>query len=176
MRAFFQSSLMVIAILALAGCSTVTDLVTSNIPDQHKGRASILVRLREQQAYLYKGKYEIATSRISTGREGYNTPCGRYRVIRKDLDHRSSIYGYYADDLGRAVKENVDMRKDRKPPYSHFVGASMPYFLEFSPGYGLHAGYLPGFPASHGCVRMPYWKARQFYNTAKLGTLVVIKP
>ncbi|MFL5738728.1 MAG: DUF4286 family protein, partial [Flavisolibacter sp.] len=38
------------------------------------------------------------------------------------------------------------------------VGAPMPYFLEFSPGYGLHQGYLPGVPASHGCIRMPYWK------------------
>lgn len=51
----------------------------------------------------------------------------------------------------------------------------MPYFVEFTPSYGLHAGYLPGYPASHGCVRMPFWKARQFYNAAKLGTPVVIK-
>jgi hypothetical protein len=50
----------------------------------------------------------------------------------------------------------------------------MPYFLEFSPGYGLHLGYLPGVPTSHGCIRMPYWKARQFYDAAHLGTLVVI--
>ena len=52
----------------------------------------------------------------------------------------------------------------------------MPYFLEFSPGYGLHQGYLPGEPASHGCIRMPYWKARQFYNAARIGTPVVVKP
>jgi lipoprotein-anchoring transpeptidase ErfK/SrfK len=52
----------------------------------------------------------------------------------------------------------------------------MPYFLEFSPGYGLHQGYLPGVPASHGCIRMPYWKARQFYKAANIGTPVVVKP
>ena len=50
----------------------------------------------------------------------------------------------------------------------------MPYFLEFSPGYGLDQGYLPGVPASHGCIRMPYWKVRQFYNAVHLGTLVLI--
>jgi hypothetical protein len=175
MRQFVFLSLLVPSLFCLNGCSTVSDLVTANIPNMHKGRASILVELQEQQAYLYKGGAEVASSRISTGREGYNTPLGRFRVIRKDQDHRSSIYGYYADDSGRAVKDNIDIRKDKKPPGTYFVGASMPYFLEFAPGYGLHAGYLPGFPASHGCVRMPYWKAREFYDTAELGTLVVIK-
>jgi len=175
MRSFFIVSLILPAIFCLSGCDTLTDLVTSNIPDNHTGRASILIELHEQQAYLYKGRYEVASSRISTGREGYDTPLGRFRVIRKDQDHRSSVYGYYADESDQPVKENIDIRKDKAPPDTHFVGASMPYFLEFYPGYGLHAGYLPGFPASHGCVRMPYWKARQFYSTATLGTLVVVK-
>jgi len=175
MRFFFTLGFMVSAAFFLSGCDTVTDLVTSNIPDYHTGKPSILIELREQQAYLYKGMSEVASSRISTGREGYNTPLGRFRVIRKDEDHRSSVYGYYADEDDNPVEDNIDIRKDKKPPGCHFVGASMPYFLEFAPGYGLHAGYLPGFPASHGCVRMPYWKARQFFNTADVGTLVVIK-
>ena len=117
-----------------------------------------------------------ASSRISSGREGYRTPVGRFQVIRKDEDHRSSVYGDYVDNSGHVVKANVDSRRDSNPPHSHFVGAPMPYFIEFSPGYGLHQGYLPGEPASHGCIRMPYWKARQFYNAAHLGTVLVIKP
>jgi lipoprotein-anchoring transpeptidase ErfK/SrfK len=52
----------------------------------------------------------------------------------------------------------------------------MPFFVEFSPGYGLHQGYLPGVPASHGCIRMPYWKARQFYDAARIGTTVTVRP
>jgi lipoprotein-anchoring transpeptidase ErfK/SrfK len=175
-RSFFFSGLFVLVAFCLGGCSTVTDLVTSSIPDRHSGKVSILVELAGQQARLYKGRYEVAASRISTGREGYHTPVGRFRVVRKDEDHRSSVYGYYADEDDRPVEDNIDVRKDRRPPGSHFVGASMPYFLEFAPGYGLHAGYLPGFPASHGCVRMPYWKARQFYDAASVGTLVVIRP
>jgi lipoprotein-anchoring transpeptidase ErfK/SrfK len=55
------------------------------------------------------------------------------------------------------------------------VGTSMPYYLEFSPGYGLHQGDLPGVPASHGCIRMPYWKARQFYYATRIGTPVVVR-
>jgi lipoprotein-anchoring transpeptidase ErfK/SrfK len=74
------------------------------------------------------------------------------------------------------MKANVDSRRDSRPLHSHFVGTPMPYFLEFSPGYGLHQGYLPGVPASHGCIRMPYWKARQFYDAAHIGTPVVVKP
>jgi lipoprotein-anchoring transpeptidase ErfK/SrfK len=164
---------------ALSSCGTyhtVTDLVTSHVPERHTGRPSIVVDLGEQQAYLYRGKNRTAASRISSGREGHRTPVGRFQVIRKDVDHRSSLYGNYVDDSGRVVKANVDSRKDSKPPHSHFVGASMPFFVEFSPGYGLHQGYLPGVAASHGCIRMPYWKARQFYEAAHIGTPVVVRP
>jgi lipoprotein-anchoring transpeptidase ErfK/SrfK len=161
---------------ALSGCDTVSDLVTSNLPETHSGRPSIVVSLREQEAYLYRGKNRTASSRISSGQEGYRTPIGRFQVIRKDEDHRSNVYGDYVDASRKVVKANVDSRRDRKPPHSHFVGAPMPYFLEFSPGYGLHQGYLPGEPASHGCIRMPYWKARQYYQAARIGTLVVVKP
>jgi len=164
---------------ALSSCGTyhtVTDLVTSHVPDRHSGRASIVVDLGEQQAYLFRGKYRTAASRISSGREGHRTPLGRFQVIRKDMDHRSSLYGSYVDDSGRVVKANVDSRKDSKPAHSHFLGASMPFFVEFSPGYGLHQGYLPGVPASHGCIRMPYWKARQFYEAAHVGTAVTVRP
>src|SRR5437762_14274538 len=129
---------------SLSGCGTVTDLVTSNLPERYSGRPSIVVNLREQEAYLYRGKNRSVSSRISSGREGYRTPIGRFRVIRKDEDHRSSLYGDYVDVSGRIVKANVDSRRDSRPPHSHFVGTPMPYFLEFSPGYGLHQGYLPG--------------------------------
>jgi lipoprotein-anchoring transpeptidase ErfK/SrfK len=74
------------------------------------------------------------------------------------------------------VRANVDVRKDHKPRGAHFVGAPMPFYVEFSPSYGLHAGYLPGVPASHGCIRMPYSKARQFYNATHVGTRVIVKP
>ncbi len=158
----------------VTGCGTVTDFVTSNIPDGEIGRSSIVVRLGEQRAYLYKGGKEVAVSRVSSGRDGYRTPLGKFKVIRKDRDHRSSLYGDYVDEYGWVVKANVDSRKHRRPPGSRFEGAPMPYYIEFSPSYGFHGGNLPGYPASHGCVRMPFWKARQFYHAVKIGTPVVI--
>jgi lipoprotein-anchoring transpeptidase ErfK/SrfK len=175
MNRFPQCSALFATAIILSGCSTVTDMVTSNLPEPHSGRPSIVVSLSAQEAYLYRGEYRIASSHISSGREGYRTPVGHFQVIRKDEDHRSSLYGDYVDDSGRVVTANVDRRRDPRPLHSHFVGTPMPYFLEFSPGYGLHQGYLPGVPASHGCIRMPYWKARQFYNSARVGTPVVVK-
>jgi lipoprotein-anchoring transpeptidase ErfK/SrfK len=175
MNALLRFCVLGAMLIGLSSCSTMTDLVTSNLPESHSGRASIVVSLREQQAYLYRGGYQTASSRISSGREGYSTPIGHFRVTRKDEDHRSSLYGDYVDASGRIEKANVDIRRDRRPPHSHFLGTPMPYFLEFLPGYGLHQGYLPGVPASHGCIRMPYWKARQFYNAARIGTPVIVK-
>src|SRR5215472_4401209 len=149
MNRFSQNSAVCATLMILSGCSTLTDMVTSNLPESHSGRPSIMVSLRSQEAYLYYGGQRSASSRISSGREGYRTPVGRFQVIRKDEDHRSSLYGDYVDDSGRVVKANVDRRRDPKPAHSHFMGTPMPYFLEFSPGYGLHQGYLPGVPASH---------------------------
>ena len=176
MNRFSQFWALCAIFMALSACSTMTDMVTSNLPERHSGRPSIVVSLPEQEAYLYRGGYRVASSRISSGREGYRTPTGHFQVIRRDEDHRSSLYGDYVDDSGHVVKANIDSLRDRRPPHSHFVGTPMPYFLEFSPGYGLHQGYLPGVPASHGCIRMPYWKARQFYSNAHVGTPVVVKP
>jgi lipoprotein-anchoring transpeptidase ErfK/SrfK len=171
----FQLAGLGLLLFSLGGCDTLSEMVESNIPDRHVGRPSIVISLRAQEAYLYRGKVLVAISRISSGREGYRTPTGRFRVIRKDEDHRSGIYGDYVDDSGAIVMANVDVRRDRRPRHSHFLGAPMPFFLEFSPGYGLHQGYLPGEPASHGCIRMPYWKARQFFNIAHIGTPVIVK-
>src|ERR671930_1030812 len=88
------------AVIALSGCSTVTDMVTSNLPESHSGRPTIVVSLRQQEAYIYRAGHLTASSRISSGREGYRTPTGRFRVIRKDEDHHSSLYGDYVDNSG----------------------------------------------------------------------------
>ena len=164
------------ALLGLGACSTVTEMVEAHIPISETGRPSIMISLRAQEAYLYRGKALVASSRISSGREGHRTPLGRFRVTRKDIDHTSSLYGDYVDSSGGVVVANVDTRKVRKPRGTRYAGAPMPFFLEFSPGYGLHQGYLPGEPASHGCIRMPYWKARQFFQVAQVGTPVTVKP
>jgi lipoprotein-anchoring transpeptidase ErfK/SrfK len=163
-------------VLTLTSCSTVSDLVVTNIPKRASGRASVVVDLSDQEAHLFRGGKRVASSRISSGREGHRTPTGRFRVIRKHEDHRSSLYGDYVDrESGRVVRANVDVRKHRRPRGTRYVGSPMPFYVEFKPSYGLHAGYLPGVPASHGCIRMPYWRARQFYNNVRIGTPVTVR-
>lgn len=175
-RFWLQLGALLLVVVALSGCDTLSEMVTSNLPTPYSGKAAIVVFLHEQQAYLYRSGHLVANSRISSGREGHRTPLGKFRVTRKDIDHRSSLYGAYVNDSDQVVVPDVDRRRTARPPHTHFVGAPMPYFLQFAPGYGLHQGYLPGEPASHGCIRMPYWKARQFYDAASVGTPVTIKP
>jgi lipoprotein-anchoring transpeptidase ErfK/SrfK len=187
MKHLHLCSLFVCAVV-LSACSTmrtVNKIVATHItpqhvlpqhvPRQHGGPASIVIDLGEQRARLYKGGDEIASSPISTGREGHRTPAGRFKIINKERKHISSVYGEYANADGEVVKRNVDRRKDQVPQGAHYVGAPMSFYMEFKPGFGLHAGYLPGHPASHGCVRMPYSKARQFYEETNIGTPVTIR-
>ena len=119
MNRLSQFSASCAALMILSGCSTVTEMVESNLPEPHSGRPSIVVSLRAQEAYLYRGGHRTASSRISSGREGYRTPVGRFQVIRKDEDHRSSVYGDYVDDSGRVVKANVDSRRDCPIIFGH---------------------------------------------------------
>src|SRR3954463_2214312 len=85
--------LAVAATVAFTGCGTMSDMVTSNIPTHHTGKASVVVKLHEQRAYLYRGKNIAAESRISSGREGHRTPIGHYSIIRKDEDHGTGVGG-----------------------------------------------------------------------------------
>ncbi len=138
------------------------------------GKPSIKISLGEQRAYFYKSGALVGISQLSTGREGLNTPHGKFSVIQKDINHVSSLYGDYVDAAGNVVKANVDVNKDPKPPGTHFKGAPMPYFMRVTQGIGLHAGYLPGFPASHGCIRMPEFMAESFFKSVSVGTPVTI--
>jgi len=139
-----------------------------------KGPAAITINITEQRAYFYLGGQLVGESTISSGRKGFETPPGHYKVIQKDKDHVSNLYGDYVDENGEIVKKNVDASKDPKPEGAEFKGASMPFFLRFTGGYGMHAGYLPGYRASHGCVRMPKSMAEHFFEAATEGMPVTV--
>ncbi len=139
------------------------------------GKPKIVIQLSEQRAFFFKGRTLVGESNISTGRKGYETPPGRYRVIQKDEKHVSNLYGSYVGDDGLVVQGNVEVGKDPKPAEAEFVGAPMPYFLRFTRGYGMHAGFVPRYRASHGCIRMPREMAQHFFDGAEMGTAVVVE-
>lgn len=144
--------------------------------DNMRGKPSIRIDLGDQMVYLYKGGQLAGGSPISSGKEGYDTRPGRYRIIEKDIDHKSSLYGDYEDYDGNVVMQNVDNRRHARPPGTRFEGAKMYYFMRIYGGVGMHQGYLPGYAASHGCIRLPGHMAEKFYHATPMGTPVVIVP
>jgi lipoprotein-anchoring transpeptidase ErfK/SrfK len=144
--------------------------------DSVPGKPSVKISLGEQRAYFFKGGKLAGISQLSTGREGLNTPLGKFAIQQKDLNHVSSKYGDYVDQFDQVAKPNVELGVDPKPPGTHFKGAPMPYFMRITGGVGMHAGYLPGYPASHGCIRMPEFMAENFYRSVGVGTPVTITP
>ena len=138
------------------------------------GSPKLVISLSEQCVRYYKGGELVGESPISSGREGHSTRPGSYRIMQKDLVHRSTLYGAFVDASGNIVQEDVDVRKDRAPPGARFVGADMPGFMRITGAVGMHAGYLPGYPASHGCIRLPAHMANIFYHETPHGTPVQI--
>jgi lipoprotein-anchoring transpeptidase ErfK/SrfK len=138
-----------------------------------RAQYSVQIDLGDQKAYLLYDDRAIMESPISSGRYGHLTPTGTFTITDKDLNHTSSIYGRIVDEYGRTVVADADV--DMPVDYgAHFVNAPMRYYMNFAPGIGLHAGYLPGYPASHGCVRMPEEKAIAFFHAVSVGTPVTV--
>src|ERR1700747_1508391 len=133
---------------------------------------SIEIDLTNQEAYLTDHGRVILRSPICSGRPGHETPTGNFRVTDKDLNHASSFYGFFGNPLTKQIVV-PDADKDMKiPPGLAFVQAPMRYYVQFQPAIGLHAGFLPGHPDSHGCIRMPEQYAVEFFEAAKIGTPV----
>jgi lipoprotein-anchoring transpeptidase ErfK/SrfK len=131
------------------------------------------IDLQQQRAYLIRGRDLLLESPISTGRYGHLTETGSFKVLEKELNHHSSIYGKIVDANGNTIVSDADV--DMKvPPAGKFIPAPMRYFMRFHGADGMHAGYLPGYPASHGCVRMPEQLAIAFFNSVEVGTPVTV--
>jgi len=111
------------------------------------GPLLVYVDLSRQRASVYRNGVRIAVSTISSGKEGHETPTGVFTILQKDADHRSSLYN----------------------------SAPMPYQQRLTwDGVALHAGGLPGYPESHGCVHLPMGFARALFGVTKLGATVVV--
>src|SRR5437764_8849105 len=144
-------------------------LVKQSTPDNTR----IVVSIPKQRAYLMIGDQVVADGPISSGKRGHESPQGHLRVLEKDPDHRSNLYGDFVDSSGRVVRAGVSTRSDAAPSGTHYVGAPMTWFLRLTEeGVGMHVGILPGYPASHGCIRQSPDGAKLFYQYAKVGTPV----
>lgn len=140
------------------------------------GSPLVRIDLSAQKAFFYKGGTLVGVSRISTGTNEHATSPGTFKITQKNRDHHSNLYGIFKDEVtGEIVNDDVDMSKDKVPPGCVYVGAPMPYFMRFNGGIGMHTGYLPGYNASHGCVRMPHKMAKAFFDNVDIGTPVIVQ-
>lgn len=118
-------------------------------PLETDGPLLMLVSLNQQRMYVYDGNGFVVQTRVSSGRTGHETPKGIYSILEKKIDHTSNIY----------------------------LDAKMPHMQRLTmTGIALHGGVIPGYPASGGCVRLPYDFARRFFNMTDINQRVVIAP
>lgn len=140
------------------------------------GTPKIVIDLSEQTAYFYRGGRLAGISPVSTGMAGHRTPTGNFRISEKEYSHRSTLYGHYVSRSGYVIRSMVDVRRVRRPPGTVFRGASMDFMMRVNGSVTMHAGYVPGYPASHGCIRLPWHMAKIFYANTPVGTRVSIVP
>jgi lipoprotein-anchoring transpeptidase ErfK/SrfK len=143
------------------------------------GPLRVRIDLSQQKAYVFRMDEMLAWSYVATGRSGYTTPTGTYRISEKNANKRSTRYGKIVDAKGRIIRSNATAGVHRIPAGGHFIGTRMPYWMRLTGyGIGMHAGQIPrpGAPASHGCIRMPYTLVQQLYAIAPTGTEVSIVP
>jgi hypothetical protein len=111
------------------------------------GPVLVIVSVPKQTMIVYRNGVAIGRSTVSTGATGHETPTGIFTILQKKVDHESSIY----------------------------KGAKMPYMQRLTwDGIAMHAGRLPGYPASHGCVRLPVDFAATLYEVTTNGTTVIV--
>jgi hypothetical protein len=112
-----------------------------------KGPMLLMVSIAQQKAYLYRNGIRVGATTVSTGKKGHETPTGVFTILQKNKDHKSNRYN----------------------------NAPMPYMQRLTwDGIALHTGKLPGYPASHGCVRMPDDFAKRLFKETSLGMTVVV--
>jgi hypothetical protein len=138
-----------------------------------RAQISVEIDLEEQTAYLLQDGRPVLASPISSGRYGHLTRTGSFKILEKERNHYSSMYGKIVDARENSIVADADADMP-VPRGGKFIPAPMHYFMRFTGADGMHAGYLPGYPASHGCVRMPQQYAIAFFNSVSLGTPVTV--
>jgi lipoprotein-anchoring transpeptidase ErfK/SrfK len=154
--------------------------IDKDLEDQiNPSNSTVHVSLGAQRAYLkIAGTDQVyIDTPVSTGKKAGSTPMGTFKITQKNADHRSSIYGDFVDSKGRVVRAGISTKVDSAPAGTRYRGAPMRWFCRLTDtGIGMHTGILPGYPASHGCIRLPDEIAQIIFQKVRLGTTVTIGP
>jgi lipoprotein-anchoring transpeptidase ErfK/SrfK len=175
MRNRFHFSARFSALLAAAvmsvGCATqpggeFTSAVTA--PTNPKA-VRVRVSLSNRSVYVMEGDRPLLVTPVAIGKPGSPTPTGHFTVFRKEAQKRSGTYGFH-------VRGSEILKGERRhtPGGYRYVGYPMPWWVEFSPGYGFHAGSVWPQPRTHGCLRLHQNVAPSFFSLVSRGTPVHI--
>lgn len=161
-------------LMLISGCASVSRHLAPYNPPAYKphnpNNVRVDVSLSKQQVYVMEGNRCLLAAVLNIGLPGHATPRGHFTIYRKIAHKRSGAYGYWV--RGNTV---IPGKGGNRPSAGfHYVGYPMPFWCEFSPGYGFHEGYVWPLPHTHGCLRMHKNVAPKFFQIVKVGTPVYI--
>ncbi len=164
-------------LLALAGCETMPSGGSSYYSydrparrPKNPGNVKVKVSLANRMAYVMEGSEPLLVTPVAVGTASSPTPTGTFRIFNKDADRRAATHGYFISPSGQWRKGKLG----EKPSGWRFVGTPMPYWVEFSPAYGFHTGWVHPDPRTHGCLRLHENVAPEFFEIVSVGTPVFI--
>lgn len=146
------------------------ELLSRTTPDNSR----LVLSLKTQRGFLMNGDEVVIDYPISSGKSGFPTPPGEYKILEKTVDKASNAYGNVYDAEGERIwgkEEPGDV-----PEGGRFEGSPMPYWMRLTnDGVGHHIGRVPRYPASHGCIRGPRAVMPTVYRKVKVGTPVSVQ-
>ena len=170
---FFSCALMAAAAMLLSNCSSARKpgrgalySVNFDPPVERPGSPSavrVKISTGAQKFYVLEGSRVLLASPCSVGTASTPTPNGNFRAYNKIARKRSGSYGFSIEGGNIRACKSSQAR-------GRYVGYPMPHWIEFSPAYGIHCGYVKPYPCTHGCVRLPKWAAAKAFALVQSGT------
>lgn len=160
--------------LVLTGCQSLVTKQDNYDAPAHRpanpNNVTIKVSLSKQMVYVMEGQRPLLVTPTCVGTPDHPTPRGSFRVYNKIENKRSGSYGFGISGNGNIYPAPRSQVKGS----DRYVGFPMAYWVEFSPAYGFHSGYVWNIPRSHGCLRLHPNVAAKFFALAKMGTPINI--
>jgi L,D-transpeptidase catalytic domain len=162
--------LVLLPLLLLGGCAQFMQRPVYDNPaykPKDPSKVVVKVSLSKQMVYVLEGNRPLLVTACCVGDSSHPTPKGNFCVLSKNRTKRSGEYGF-------DVLNNVIRACSINQVHGHYVGYPMPYWVEFTPGYGFHQGWVWPMPRSHGCIRLHANDAGKFFLLVHEGTPVRI--
>ena len=162
--------ILLLPFLFLGGCAQLNQRAVYDQPaykPKNPSKVVVKVSLSKQMVYVMEGNRPLLVTACCVGIPTHPTPKGNFFVTSKNRNKRSGEYGF-------DIRNNSIIPSEVGHSIGHYVGYPMPYWVEFSPGYGFHQGWVWPVPKSHGCIRLHANDAGDFWDLTRVGTPIKI--